>query len=110
MTFEYIVEGEELPKPKQTYTNSDLNIAVPIILEFLSKMQTDATSGTPTVVIQFKLDANSDESDQEVGFLQRFQPLPNVAYKLMDDGSLFHHVMDRKTTPLDRVAYIVQST
>jgi hypothetical protein len=100
VTFEYVADGDALPKPKFVYTSSDLGIAVPMIFEFL-------LDTTATVAIQFKLDANDDESDQEVRFLQRFQTTDRVAYKLID-GSLFHHVTDRKTTPLDRIAYIVK--
>ena len=104
MTFDYVADGGTFPKPKYTYTNTDLNIAVPMIFEFLGKME-PKKNHMAVVAIQLKLDANSDESDQEIGFLQRFQTTDKVAFKLLD-GSLFHHVLDRKTTPLDRIAYI----
>jgi hypothetical protein len=106
VTFEYVADGDALPKPKFVYTGTDLGIAVPMIFEFLSKIPFPMDS-VAMVAIQFKLDANDDESDQEVRFLQRFQTTDRVAYKLLD-GSLFHHVTDRKTTPLDRIAYIVK--
>jgi len=106
MTFEYVADGEEFPKPKGVLASIDVNVVVPIIFEFLSKMAS-VPDKTGVAAIQIKLDSNIDESDQAVEFLYRFKATEKVQFKI-SDGSLFHYVRDRKTTPLDRIVYIVQ--
>lgn len=110
MTFEYVDRDAELPKPKQTYTSSDLGIAIPIIMEFLDKMAEPYGDKLAVVAIQFKLEPNDDEADQEVEFLKRFPPKGKAEYmRREEDDSLFNVVKDRKTTPLDRIVYIFRS-
>ena len=106
MTFEYVGDNDELPKPKGVLASTDVNVVVPIIFEFLSKMAS-VPDKTGIAAIQIKLDSNTDESDQAVEFLQRFKATNKVQFRVKD-GSLFHYVSDRKTTPLDRIVYIVQ--